>query len=195
MDAVITEVPIKKIKIDGNDIYLENFETGKGKITITTPNGLSYSYFWGAMGSDLEEFITRINADYFAKNLIRYSDMYEMDVKSTFKTIRKFIRTEIGLDWYQEMEFQKQMREVLNDFQKECEDNKDRLLFVNWFESSFLRRLDTYLIQDDYIEKQFDTDSGCWSEVWNFIEEKPTMEYMRLKMLHTKLVKHLKKQK
>lgn len=194
MEAVVEEkIAIKKIRINGWVIYLEDLGDGKGKVIAESNLGKTYSYFWGSMGSDLEEFITRINADYFANKLISYSDMYEMDVKSTFKNIRKYIRTEIGLAWYQEMEFQKQMREVLNDFQKECEDNKDRLLFVNWFESSFLRRLDTYLIQDDCIEKHFDTDSGCWSEVWHFISEKPTMEYMRLKMLHSKLVKHLKK--
>jgi hypothetical protein len=191
MDAVITEVPIKKIKIDGNDIYLENFETGKGKITITTPNGLSYSYFWGAMGSDLETFIQDIDSDYFAKNLIPHNQKLEMDVKGTFKNLRKYIREEIGLKWYQEMEFQKDLREVLNDFQQECEENPNANYFVLFFDSSITQRLDKSLIDDRWIKKDFES----FDEVWYFIIEKPTMEYMRLKMLHTKLVKHLKKQK
>lgn len=194
MEAVVEEkIAIKKIRINGWVIYLEDLGDGKGKVIAESNLGKTYSYFWGSMSSNLEEFITRINADYFAKNLIGYSEMYEMDVKSTFKNIRKYIRTEIGLAWYQEMEFQKQMREVLNDFQRECEYDKDRLLFVNWFNTSFLNRLDTYLIEDDYISKEFESSSGYWDEVWDFISEKPTMEFISLKTLHKKLVKHLKK--
>jgi hypothetical protein len=38
-------------------------------------------------------------------------------------------------------------------------------------------------------------DFESFDEVWYFISEKPTMEYMRLKMLHVKLVNFLKKNK
>lgn len=194
MEAVVEEkIAIKKIKINGWIIYLEDLGDGKGKVIAESNLCKTYSYFWGSMSSNLEEFITRINADYFAKNLIGYSEMYEMDVKSTFKNIRKYIRTEIGLAWYQEMEFQKEMREVLNDFQRECEDNTDTHYFVDWFKTSFLSKLNTYLIEDSYISEQFEYSSGCWDEVWHFISEKPTMEYMSLKTLHKKLVKHLNK--
>lgn len=194
MEAVITEVPIKKITIDGNVIYLENITSlgeGKGKVTITTPNGNAYSYYWGAMGSDLETFIQDINSEYFANNLIPHNQKFEMDVKGTFKNLRKYIREEIGLKWYQEMDFQKDLREVLNNFQQECEDNPNSNYFVTLFDSSFTHRLDTNLLKDKWIEKDFE----CFDEVWYFIYEKPTMEYMRLKMLHTKLVHFLKKNK
>lgn len=194
MEAVVEEkIAIKKININGWVVYLEDLGDGKGKVIAESNLGKTYSYYWGSMASNLEEFITRINADYFAKNLIGYSEMYEMDVKSTFKNIRKHIRTEIGLAWYQEMEFQKEIREVLNDFQRECENHKDRLLFWNWFNSSFLHRLNLHLIKDDYIRQQFESSSGNWDEVWHFISEKPTMEYKSLKTLHKKLVKHLNK--
>lgn len=192
MEAVITEVPIKKITIEGNIIYLENIESlgkGKGKITITTPNGNAYSYYWGAMGSDLETFIQGINSDYFANKLIPHNQKFEMDVKGTFKNLRKYIREEIGLKWYQEMDFQKQMREVINTFQEECEENSSGNYFVTFFDSSITQRLDTTLIKDRWMRKDFES----FDEVWYFISEKPTMEYMRLKMLHIKLVKHLKK--
>ena len=189
MEAVVTEVPIKKIKIDGNDIYLENFEKGKGKITITTPNGLSYSYFYGAMGSDLETFIQDIDSDYFAKNLIPHDKKFEMNVKSTFSNLRKYIREEIGLKWFQDMEFQKQMREVLNDFQKKCEENPDSNYFVLAFDSSFTNELNLSLIKDHWNKKYFES----FNEVWYFISEKYTTEYKNLRKLHKNLVKQLKK--
>ena len=194
METVVEEkIAIKKIRINGWVIYLEDLGDGKGKVIAESNSGKTYSYYWGSMGSNLEEFITRINADYFANKLIGYSEMYQIDVKSTFKNIRKYIRTEIGLAWYQEMEFQKEMREVLNDFQRECEDNTDTHYFVDWFKTSFLSKLNTYLIEDSYISEQFEYSSGCWNEVWHFISEKPTMEYMSLKTIHKNLVKHLKK--
>jgi len=191
MEAVVTEKIIKKIKIDGNDIYLENFETGKGKITITTPNGLSYSYYWGAMGSDLETFIQDINSDYFANNLIPIGRNLEMDVKSTFSNLRKYIREEIGLKWFQDMEFQKDLRQIMNDFQKECEENPDGDYFVWAFNSSFTNRLNLSLIKDHWNKEDFES----FNEVWYFISEKHTTEYKNLQKLHKNLVKQLKKKK
>lgn len=194
MEAVVEEkIAIKKIKLNGWVVYLEDLGYGQGKVIVESILGKTYSYYWGAMCSDLEGFISLMNADYFARNLIERSEMYEMDVKSTFKNIRKHIRTEIGLAWYQEMEFQKQMREVLNDFQRECEDYTNSHYFVDWFKTCFLNRLDTYLIENDYISEKFESSSGYWDEVWHFISEKPTMEYKSLKTLHKKLVKHLNK--
>ena len=42
-------VVIEKLKIKDIDVFLENFEIGKGKITISSYQH-NYSMFWGAMG-------------------------------------------------------------------------------------------------------------------------------------------------
>lgn len=41
---------IKKIKLKHVDVYLENFDYGQGKITLTNPYRGSFSHYWGSMG-------------------------------------------------------------------------------------------------------------------------------------------------
>lgn len=55
--------------LDSITIYLENFEPGRGKITIEC-FGKSWSSFWPAMGGRrVEEFYVSCNDEYLAKNL------------------------------------------------------------------------------------------------------------------------------
>lgn len=183
---------LRKLTIGDTDIFLEDFETGRGKITISNVWGHNYSYFWGSMGCPIAEFISKMSDDYFAGKLCNHKHV--MDVKGTFQQLRKFIRTELGLDWYKHLEFQKDMREKLNDFQRDCEEYPSQQYFVDSF-SSFLDRLDFYLIDDkfdrEYLQSDFKT--GC-SECWYFTSTKPSPEYIWLQKLHGNLKKHFKKE-
>ena len=69
-----TESKVRKIKIeeiDGLDpvsVYLEDFEPGKGKITISCYSQ-TWSSYWPAMGGTISEFFRRANNDYLSENL------------------------------------------------------------------------------------------------------------------------------
>ncbi len=57
--------------VDGLDpitVFTENFAPGKGKITIEC-YGESWTSFWPAMGSSIEQFFISIDNDYAIKNL------------------------------------------------------------------------------------------------------------------------------
>ena len=192
---VAEQSTIKKIRIDNTDIFLEDFEPGKGKITVSDTYGHNYSYFWGAMGRPLAEFICVINESYFASNLIGLRSCYVMDVRRTFAAIRKFIVKELDLPYYKHMEFQKNLREVLNTFQRECEERPTNDFFVSAWHCSFIESLNYYEIEDwrdrEKVKNEF--DNIC--EQWNFIVEKESPEYLWLATLHKKLKKLLSKPK
>lgn len=186
-------IPILKIKIGSTDIFLEELGAGKGKITVSDTYGHNYSSYWGSMRETLKNFICSINSSYFASNLLGAADNYEMDVKKTFASIRKYIAEELGLPWYKHMEFQKEMRETLNCFKRECEDTNSQDYFVGNFFSSFVDRLNYYLIEDRYDRESIEKDFKGICEQWNFIETRPGREYVWLEKLHAKLKKELSK--
>lgn len=62
----ITEVP----RLDPIRVYIEDYEPGKGRITISCFD-MAWVGYWGAMsGSTISEFFTRCGADYLAGNMI-----------------------------------------------------------------------------------------------------------------------------
>ncbi len=185
---------ILRIKIDNTDVFIEELGEGRGKVTISDTYNHNYSYFWGAAGGGIKEFLCRINSEYFADKLLGANSCYEMDVKKTFTEIRKYISNEIGLEWYKHQEFQKHMREVLSQFQEQCEDVNDERYFVDSFFSSFVNQLDFYLIGNRSDEKYYEESFKNISEHWYFIAKKPNREYLWLMKLHSKLKKQLQKE-
>lgn len=185
---------IKKIKIQNTDIFLEDFGDGKGKITISDTYGHNYSTYWGSMKDSLEEFICSTNSEYFANRLMGSESNYEMDVPATFANIRKYIREEIGLAWYQHLEFQKDMREKLSDFQRQCEDIPSAQYFVDNFDRSFVNDLYFYSIDDRWKREDLESEFKAIDEVWNFIAEKKNRKYLWLEQLHAELKKHIRTQ-
>lgn len=188
---IATQEKITRLKIDSTDIFMEEIGESKGKLTISDTWGHNYSTYWGAMGSTLKEFICRINSEYFANNLMGSSSIYEMDVKTTFAAVRKHISNEIGLPWYKHQEFQKDMREKLNDFQRSCEDSKWENYFVDKFFDSFINRLDFYLIENKFEREFLEKEFKNISEHWYFIQNKYNRKYIWLQELHSKLKKKL----
>jgi hypothetical protein len=186
---------IKKIRIDNTDIFLEDFEPGKGKITVSDTYGHNYSYYWGAMGSSLAEFICSINEEYFARNLLGTRKYYVMDCRRTFANLRKYISKDMGLPFYKHMEFQKELREKINEFQRECEERPTNDHFVSMFFPSFVNGIEFIWIDDSREREQVQKAFNDIEEWWHFIIEKPSPEYVWLTKLHGKLKKKLSKVK
>ena len=179
---------MRKIRIDNTDIYLENEGENRGKITVSNSYGHNYSYFWGAMGGTIEHFICNINSSYFADKLLGSQSNYIYCSKSTFKNLREFIKTEIGLAWYQHMDFQKDMRQRLKSFEQTCENEND---FVHLFQSYFVNYLDFCLINDRWEQQRLEKEFKNICEVWNFIGQKESPNYLWLVSLHEQLKKEL----
>lgn len=186
-----TTSALRRIRIDNVDVFLEDLGNGKGKITISDTYDHNYSYFWGSMGSTLEEFICSIDSGYFVHKLIPHSRDTVIDVKKTFAEVRRYIREEIGLAWYQHLAFQADMRQRLSQFQLYCEEWDSRYFVDNFF-PSFVDRLDYWLIEDRHERKQIESAFNGITEYWYFIQEKPSREYEWLEKFHGKLKKQLK---
>lgn len=62
----ITDVP----HLDPIDVYLEDFDPGRGQITLTC-YGKSWTTFWGAMGehNDVASFVLKCDLDYLSTRL------------------------------------------------------------------------------------------------------------------------------
>jgi hypothetical protein len=180
---------IIRFKIDNTDVFIEDLGEGKGKLSITNTYGHNYSYYWGAMGSNITEFILRINSEYFADKLLGYQSCYTFCPKQTFSNLRKYIKDEMCLNWYEHMEFQSEMRVSINEFQSEC-DSADH--FVYGF-NTFVDSLPYYLIDCRFDRDSVKSSFKNISEPWHFIGDKPSENYKWLLGLHKKISKVIKK--
>ncbi len=175
------------IKIDEAEIILQDLGDSQGKLIVAHPwyNGSTY---WGAMGGTLKEFLMRINEDYFTGRLSNSKGVINM--KSTMRDVRKAIREE--LPWYKDTEFQKELREKLNDIQSNCENDHQFVDAMNGLpESLMYYDLESYKREKEI--KQLLKD--ILSEPWHYIVHGESPEQKFYRQLHKKLVKHLKKEK
>lgn len=185
-----TETP-EVLKIDDTDVFLQEIGPGQGKITISNTWGYNFSFYWGSMGGTLKEFLLEINQSYFCSKLMGPKNDTTIDAKRTFTEVRKHIRQDI-LYWWEHMEFQKHLREELNSFQRETDENGSKYFVDYW--SNFINRLDFSLIEDRYDAKRCEENFRNISEPWHFIVDKPAPEYIWLEKLFMKLQKEIKKQ-
>jgi hypothetical protein len=183
------------IKIGTADIILQDFGDGKGKIIISDSDwDYNFSYFWGSMGVSLKDFLCRIDSGYFIGKLCP-SIKGPISGKRTLANIRRSIRENMSchLPWYKHMEFQKDMREKLNDFEREFQGEDE---FIRGIENLVEWELNFYLIEDRHdresIKKNLE-DVLC-SEPWYYIEYDNPHEHKYLEKLHKKLKKIIKKQ-
>ncbi len=184
---------LNRLKIDNTDVFLEDYGPNQGKITISDTYGHNYSNYWGSMGGTLKEFLCHINCDYFASKLMGSRSDTSFNAKATFATVRKFIRKELGFDWYIEQEFQKHMREVLNSFQSYCEETKSENVFVDGWHYNFINRLNFWMIKDEWDREHWEKEFKAISEQWHFIQTMPSENYIWLTKFHGRLKKELKK--
>lgn len=189
------EPTIEILKIKTTDIIFQDFEYGRGKIIISDSSyGYNFSYFWGSMGSTLKEFLLSINSGYFVNKL---STRHQGGVclKRTMRTIKKFIKVDIGLQWYEHMEFQKDMREKINEFIDEYSDEISPDYFGYKLEE-LVKSFDYDLIERGYTRDSIERDfKNIWSgEWWHFLEYTTPQENIWLEKLHGKLKKVISKE-
>lgn len=183
MNTVEIEPKLRKLKIKDADVFLEDYETGKGKITISSFNYGAFTFYWGSMGSDLKDFLLRINGDYFAGKLS--SNSYVFDAKGSTKNVRKHIREELSyeLPRYKFMSAQKEMREAIKKLEYVSSNNE--------FVARMIDLPDNLMCYDlDYKEESEFKDiiEGVFkSEPWHFIAEKQSNEYNWLVGFHKDL--------
>lgn len=178
---------MEHIQIDETDIFLDDMGDGRGKIIISNTWGYNFSHFWGSMGSDLKEFLTRINKSYFINKLLPHYDNGQFDPKKTIRNVRKYIRTEFDIPWYQHMSAHKELREFL----KELETCDSQRLFVHYMSniSDSIHCFDLNY-QDEQEFKSALKVLEC--EPWHFIEMGPSNSQIFLEKLYPKLQKKLK---
>ena len=170
------------IKIDESDVILDDKGNGRGKITISGPNKMNFSYEWGAMNGTLREFLLSINTHYFVKNLSDYNDQV-FSGKISVRNVRRYIKEEMSyeLPWYEYMEDQKELRKELKLMER-CSDEHD---FVNRME-----KITTSLICcDDYF---LTIVKALESEPWHFIGKVDSYRTVFISKLFNKLQKKLK---
>lgn len=181
---------IEIIEIDDTEIFLDDKGNGQGKITISNTYGFNYSYYWGAMGCSLKEFITKINEDYFVTKLA--DKPYTFSPRQTAKAVRKYIREELTyeLPWYKHMEFQKGLREWI----KGMESIETEEWFVDYcFGIMNDHRINFFTLDRwDEDEVRRILENTFTTEPWHFIEKEDSKEAVFLKKLFKKLQTKLK---
>jgi len=185
---------MEHIRIGDTDVIFDEMGFGKGKITISN-NIYNFSGTWGSMGrtNTLKKFISSIESEHFVKKLSN-KKIGQMNVKKTFCNLRTYIKDCLCFDlkWYEHMEFQKDFRLKLREFQNEVISENT---FVNGFNLIY-DKLDFHLILDKYERKRLENlfkDIFSQSEVKQFLFNEVHPEEIFLKELHSKLKKTLSK--
>lgn len=181
---------MENIKINDTDIILQDFEKlGQGKIIIADVWNGAFTYTWGAMGSNIKDFICRINKEYFADKLLPNS-CYVFSGKQTAKNIRRHIREEMrgDLPWFKYMPAQKELREKI----KYIEHIESEHEFVNYVTGLHNRLICFGLNSVEEREFLEIIESAFSCEPWHFIGKETSGSYKWLCKLHGELVKRLK---
>jgi len=179
-------------KINNADVILDDQGDGKGKIIIADLNyGYNFSYYWGAMGNSLNDFLIRINSDYFADKLGPYT-AGSINTRKTLTLIRKSLKEYFYSEfpWYVEKDFQQHLRDELKAIEKEGFISDDHFMLIM---GRFGDDLNYYLINNEYDRKRAKEAIKCaLNEPWYFINHDEHKEITYLKRFHSKLVKKLK---
>jgi len=126
-ESKVTKLLITDVKgLDPLTVFLENYEPGKGKLTLEI-YGESYSAYWGGMGGGtLEQFILDSDNHYLSKNLAGLKDLSEPDYDSFAIEVKKQIIENRRIHIYSE----KKARELWDNL-----DNLD--LSKEFFDDSY----------------------------------------------------------
>jgi hypothetical protein len=179
-----------KIKIEDTDIFLDDQGNGQGKIIIANTYGYNFSFFWGAMGGSLPDFLLRINESYFVGKLLDGDDNGVLDAKKSVTAVRKYLREECHSDlpWYKYPTAQKSLREELKKLEQ-CERDDE---FVDGI-YALPKNVDySDLDWRDERELRQILEGICQTEPWTFIVKGPSRKALFLKRLFPKLQKAIK---
>jgi len=168
-----TEEKVTKFKVEDLDVVLIDYRVGQGKIMIAG-NGVSGSYFWGAMGGRLVDFISRIDVNYFSKNVL--GDLYVFCGKTSAKNVRAYFRQ--NWSWYKDVEFSKELARVLQS----AAGTRDEYDFER-----VIRGLLLESPEDDDVAEHIGYVTDYWYE---FIGRKDSREYRYIQKIFPKLQRH-----
>jgi len=172
-----------RFKIDEYQIIMEELGENQGKIIITRWDNRNYSYYWGAMGKTLNEFIKSINGHYFANALISSERQWIFDVKETLSSVKEDLKYEIEGGAFR--------RHLYNEFKSllECDDMND---FDSQYRDIITYQVDFSLIVDSYDRNRIE----CYLNelnLFHYFQKKYSNEYNDIVKLHGKIIKHLNK--
>lgn len=178
---------MRQIKIGTTDVFLKNERFGSGKIIVSDLYEGSYSFFWGSMGSNLEDFLKSTNADYFAGKLSNENHVFSP--KNTAKNIRRYIKEEMKFDlpWYRFMSAQKELREQIKQIESTSNEHEALSIIEGFHKNCFCFDLDRN--ETEEFTETLESHFNC--EPWHFLETEPSKEYLFLKNLHKKILKKL----
>jgi len=174
----------ENLNLGFTDIILIDYELGQGKIIISDTNwGYNFSYYWGAMGSTLKEFLCRINAGYFVKNLST-EDHGKINMKKTMAEVRKWWKKESGIHWWQYLDFQKELRWEFKRIESQSCSDENFIDMMNYLNSSLpLHKIANRLDREELEE----AIKWLTAEPWNYIVYYESQQHIWLTNLHKKL--------
>lgn len=181
-----------RFKIKGAEVILINKGTNQGEIQIKGKTKGSFSMYWGAMGGTIEDFMVKINSDYFSSKLLGSINSQVFCEKETFKNLRQYIKESIDFRVDGGSLFRKDLNKVLRDFQRKCKEHGTHTYFVESFEYN-LSKVDFRLVRERYdrdkMKYEFDAMFG---EPWLFIDTKESDTCKWLKTIHAGIKQKLK---
>lgn len=185
------EPTLTTLKIGKTDVFLSDYESGHGKITISNTDYGSYTYYWGAMGDDLASFLLRINESYFSMKLNPH-DSGDFSGKLSVRNIRKRLREDFSyeLPWYKHLEAQKELREALKSLET-AYSGED---FVN---RAYALPKTLYCHELDRSDREeFISDvTALMEEPWHYITSSTSNSTLFLQNLLPKIQKEIKKRR
>ncbi len=180
-------------KVNTADVILNDLGDGQGKIIISDGNwGYNFSYYWGAMGTrTLIDFLTNIGTDYFVGKL-GPNARGEINSKKTLTNIRKGIKEYFSSEypWYEEKEFQSDLRDRLKQIGREGFYSPEHFINVIQY---LVDNLDYYTIDKKHVRENIESIfKGIFEEPWYYIVYDEHKEVTYLKKFHKQLIKELK---
>jgi hypothetical protein len=185
---------MKSLRILDYDILLQDLGQGKGKVIIAGFD-LNTSYYWGAMGENLEDFICSIDTSYWLNKLLPLNVDKPINSRKTFAAFRKQLKECLQdrvypYGWWVEREFQAEMWEKVRDIQQSATEEYE---FIDAI-CLLPEKLDYYLIADKYDRESFkEAIQNACSEPWYCTVKGESREERMLIKLHKALKKELKR--
>jgi hypothetical protein len=146
----------------------------------------AYTYYWGAMGGSMEEFLCSINKEYFVDKLCQKTGVF--CAKESTQNVRRHIRKNLpDLPFWKFMEAQKEMRKYIKDLES-CQSEQEFISICGDIPNAIMCFDLSYKEEKEFKDIIRDVFT-C--EPWYFIGEKPSRESEWLSELHGKIVNQL----
>lgn len=175
------------IKIGCTDIFLEDKGEGTGKITISdTCRDYNFSYYWGAMGSDLKTFLKQINPGYFS-NKLAVGNGQVFSAEASVESVRTYLKEEVDLDKDFFPSAQEELYGKLDEIEASADNGNHFVDLMLAIKNEMIFYDLTYREEDEFME----AIQGIFETPWYFIETKESNEVKWLEELLPKIQEKL----